>query len=435
MKLAMTSNSSYIARVKIRFNQLGFVCCILLAFFSVISTAGGAISMGCVYICFLLSGCWKDKINLLKHPMVWASLLILIWVFMGITYSVGSWHQGFEIAGKYHKVLLIWCILYFVHGNRRCFMWLMGALIAGVLVNLVAIYFNYFILPPDSPIRFMTSNWPSAQSQGSFALFTVVFAFLFIKLAFNQGHTKRWRCLCLAIGLVALYAEVFLNHSRTGYVSELIVILYFMLQLKNRWKILAVAVCIPVLFGSAYWLSPVFKQRVNQAYFSVSKFQSGKTNTTSVGVRLYFYQTSLHILLDQPQYLIFGHGSGSYQALTERYNNHRIDKNPNFNYISFTNPHNQFLLFLLENGVVGLGLFLFFLLIIWRYGLILPDTLRILTHVALVSMTVNMCFNATFMDFITSMPFVVLVGLLAGYLPQLRFNELLMKRSCLVDKT
>ena len=68
-----------------RLNQLGFFFGLLLALLAPISTAGSNIAMYLMFLLFILSGDWTQKISLLKNPIVAIGLLLFIWVLIGTT--------------------------------------------------------------------------------------------------------------------------------------------------------------------------------------------------------------------------------------------------------------------------------------------------------------------------------------------------------------
>ena len=129
-------------------------------------------------------------------------------------------------------------------------------------------------------------------------------------------------------------------------------------------------------------------------------------------------------MLRDPIKLVTGYGSGSYEQITKNYLDELKHKNSNFTYEEFPNPHNQYLLFFFENGIIGLLIFLVFLYTIWRYATKLPFLWKNIAWVALVGMMVNMLFNSTFMDFPTAIIFMPVVGFLASYLPKATFKSI-----------
>ena len=396
-------------------NRLGFFACIMLGFFSSVSTAGGAISMSVVFICFLLSGDWHKKTQLLRHPLVWVTLIFIVWIMIGVLYSAGDWTDSLEIALKYKRLLVIWCVIYFIGKSQYRFYWVLAGLVTGVFLNLLAIYLNYFFLSPNSAISFVRASWPSAQGHGQFALFTLIFSFSFLVAAASLKLPQKWRYTFLIIGLLALIAEIFLNSSRTGYVMELAVLVLLLFQARKLSIFIGLTMTSFVLFGAAYYFSPIFKNRVNLATNEFISYTEGKDNSTSIGLRLNWYQVSADILLQNPARLMFGYGSGSYQTISKDYYAQLQDKNPNFKYQSFPNPHNQYILLLFENGIVGLCCLLAFLYIIWRYSKSLPYLWRCTTWVTLIGMIINMLFNSALMDFPTSIVFISVIAWLSSY--------------------
>ena len=407
--------SSVIHQWHTALNKLGFFACIMLGFWSSVAVAGGAISMSAVLICFLLSGDWHKKSQLLRHPLVWAALILFVWIMIGVLYSAGNWPHSLRIALKYDKLLLIGCVIYFIGESQCRFYWMLAGLIAGVFLNLLAIYLNYFFLPQNSAIAFVRASWPSAQGHGQFALFTLIFSFSFLAAATSLKLPKKWRYALLIIGLLALIAEIFLNSSRTGYVMEFVVLALLLLQARKLSIFIGLIMAIVLLFGAAYYFSPIFKNRINVATDDFSSYTKGESNTTSVGLRLNWYQTSAEILLQNPSRLIFGYGSGSYRTVSKDYYAQLQDKNPNFEYQSFPNPHNQYILLLFENGILGLCWLFAFLYIVWHYGKSLPYLWRCTIWVTLIGMTVNMLFNAALMDFSPSIVFISVIAFLSSH--------------------
>lgn len=380
--------------------------------------------MAALFISFLLSGHWKEKARLLKHPLIVMAIAIFIWEIISVLYSAGSWQESLNIALKYNKMFIVWCMVYFINGNIKRFYSVMAALIAGCVLNLLAIYVNYFFLPPDYAIAFVRANWPSAQGHGQFALFTLILAFSFLVASGIKSIPKHWRYTLFVTGFLALVAEIFLNSSRTGYVMEFTILFCLLLQARRLWPFLGILTAIAIIFGGAYFISPIFKQRVDVAVQDFAQYHSGESNTTSGGYRLYFYTTSLNIMLQNPANLIFGHGAGSYEQVTNTYIDELKHKNPNFTYEKFPNPHNQYILFLFENGIIGLLIFLAFLYTIWRYARKLPFLWKNVAWVALIGMMVNMLFNSAFMDFPTAIIFMPVIGFLASYLPKATFKSI-----------
>jgi O-antigen ligase len=97
-----------------------------------------------------------------------------------------------------------------------------------------------------------------------------------------------------------------------------------------------------------YFTNPVFQNRANQAVSDVVNFNQNQN--TSVGQRIQFTINSIELIKEKP---IIGHGTGSFEKNYERIHNHLT---PNFTLA--TNPHNNYILVLVQFGIVGLLVFL-----------------------------------------------------------------------------
>lgn len=137
--------------------------------------------------------------------------------------------------------------------------------------------------------------------------------------------------------------------GRSGYVSLLLALsLALWLGLPRRWRI--GAVLLPLLTAFAlYHLSPRIHEGANLVYSDVVKYQQGDISTNQ-GQRLEFWHRSLQAIQDAPW---LGHGVGSWnKTYLER----------GGAYPTVSNPHQQFLLWAVEAGLMGL---LAFLAIFW----------------------------------------------------------------------
>lgn len=412
------------------FYQLGFFSCVSLGLWSSVATAGATISTGVMISCFFFTSNWKRKIKLIQHPIVIMAFVLFFWEIVGVFYSVGSWSESLNIALKYNKLLIIWCVVYFVCGNLKRFYWVLSGLFLGVILNLIAIFINYFLLSQNWAIEFVRANWPSAQGHGQFALFTLIFSFGCLTACFIKSINIKWRYSLFVLGSLGMFAEVFLNSSRTGYLMEFTLMLFLLVQVRKLKLFLGILSLIVMFFSLAYLCSPIFNDRVDVAvqntigYFKGEKQAYKNFNITSEGYRLNFYATSGKILYNEPKKIIFGYGSGSYEEVTKKYFNNVTNKNKASFNEPFVNPHNQYILFLFENGIIGLLLFLSFLYVIWRYSTILPLLWKGILLVSIISMMINMIFNSAFMDYLTSIVFISILATFAAYKPTLTFKNL-----------
>lgn len=104
-------------------------------------------------------------------------------------------------------------------------------------------------------------------------------------------------------------------------------------------------------------LSPHVQHRLYEGIQDLKQYEAGYVST-SWGQRLVFWEGALRMANEHP---IVGVGTGDYMVEMDRLQDqHLIPQTPNLAYID--NPHNTYLAYLADLGVVGLGMLLWFLL-------------------------------------------------------------------------
>lgn len=147
--------------------------------------------------------------------------------------------------------------------------------------------------------------------------------------------------------------------GRSGYVSLLLAMsLMLLLGLPKRWRVGALVV--PLLAAVVlYNVSPRIHEGANLVYSDVVRYQQGDISTNQ-GQRLEFWHRSLQAIQDAPW---LGHGVGSWN---KTYLEHGGA------YPTVSNPHQQFLLWAVEAGLVGLLALLAIFWALWRDARDLP---------------------------------------------------------------
>ena len=102
---------------------------------------------------------------------------------------------------------------------------------------------------------------------------------------------------------------------------------------------------------------------------------------------------------------IIGGGAGSFEQESQK--NHYV----------MTNPHNEYLLIFFENGVIGLLLFLAFLILVWRQSNNIQEHEKWLIRALVITFSVGCLFNSLLLDNSEAHFFVLL---LAAFIPPLK---------------
>ena len=139
----------------------------------------------------------------------------------------------------------------------------------------------------------------------------------------------------------------------------------------------------------------------------VAAYSENTIAESSSGLRLYYWHVSLLAVLEKP---MFGHGAGSWN---NEYRRLGADKaNPST--LSVKDPHQLFLLWAVEGGLVGLGLLstLFIYMVICSRVLALPQA-HILQAI-IVALFISGMFNSMIFGIGMGDFFCIAIGILFG---------------------
>jgi O-antigen ligase len=170
------------------------------------------------------------------------------------------------------------------------------------------------------------------------------------------------------LAAAAMINVVFLLQSRTSYLIVAPLMIYWAWRIANgNWRKIGIGVLVLACCAGAALLTPRVQERLQQARQDVEVY-SDKHEASSMGIRLELWQRTIPIIASAP---IFGHGLGQwdyeYQAQTKDL--------PDFDQFRMHHPHDDSLLILSEQGIVGYAVFVTLLILLARYirGLNQPE--------------------------------------------------------------
>jgi O-antigen ligase len=172
---------------------------------------------------------------------------------------------------------------------------------------------------------------------------------------------------------------LFLSVGRTGYLTlffALSAAVYF--QIPKRYRLLTTVLIVITLATLMFHSSSRFQSKVSAIGSGIQKYSEGEIGT-SEGMRLDFWTKSLDAIKEKP---VIGHGVGSWKL------NYSIRSGLDIN-----NPHQEFLLWAVEGGAIGLLLLLaIFVACYWDARLLEPHVciaLRIVLGITFLSCMAN----------------------------------------------
>jgi O-antigen ligase len=212
----------------------------------------------------------------------------------------------------------------------------------------------------------MDLPWSKTQNQGLGVDHSVfveyvsqsVMTAIFLAFSIQRGLDSkdiRTRITWGGVSLVALFSVIFLLQGRSGLVASAIVFTIFAVIYTppvHRWQALIVIVIAIILLVI---LSPLMLGRVQQGYREVIQYQA--FDRTSLGLRIDMWLLALKNFSEHP---LLGTGIGTYHQIAAIHFSHFEVGDLAYTVI---HPHNQYLFFAMEYGVMGLVGFCWLL---WR---------------------------------------------------------------------
>lgn len=342
----MTDATSYQSKLR-RWAERLTLASLLLVFFSlgnsrVLFVLGAALAIGT----WIVSGQYREKILALRaNPPAFLALLLVILIFAQAPWSVGSTDHVIYSLDVAWKLLLIPVIATTIKTERdlqRC--WDFFA--AGMVVVLAYVYGEYFQLPWPNRAKGAASVFYNPLPQSvALAMFSLYCVNIIACHRIGGGLKAAFSILLLG----ASYAIFEISQQRLGYLVfflGLAVLICQRLSNNRRW----LAIGGPVVMASLVVMSSSkIQTRLDQARQEVGSYNF-KPHYSSVGGRLHMWYSAWQNIKEQP---LLGHGTGSYTTLAKRsFNDDTMCA------IGCAHPHNQFAQLWVENGILGLALYL-----------------------------------------------------------------------------
>jgi O-antigen ligase len=221
-----------------------------------------------------------------------------------------------------------------------------------------------------------------------------------------QLNWPRW--LAGVIAAAALTMTLLFLEGRTGYLVALSMIALMILwTVPKRWRLAALLIVPSAMIAGLFLGSSTFHDRVAKVLNEGQAYARKTEIETSSGWRLNAWHRSLQAINERP---LLGHGVGSFTATVKRLEGPTADKT--FGTGNSSNPHQEFLLWGVELGVLGPMLLVGLIVSIYR------DIRHFATPVArstlsvLVAMTIACMLNSALYDGLIGDFFVVTLGLL-----------------------
>lgn len=238
---------------------------------------------------------------------------------------------------------------------------------------------------------------------------TLIFAGTAAVFWHMRAQLGRYPWVWATLALAALVNNVFLQEGRTGYIASLVVLsLAIMWAVPQRLRLPTLVLAPLFLMAALYMGSSPVQKRVSLAIYEMQTYSAtGTGQASSSGFRLQAWKRSVQAIAEEP---VFGHGVGAWTTTVRRLEGERADEYFGTNLGS--NAHQEYLMWGVELGVMGVLLFIGFIVAVIRDALTFSrPTSRATISVAAVIAVVCL-FNASMYDALIGDYFCVTLGVL-----------------------
>jgi len=373
---AMNQTSSFSQKCTQLSAVFACIACLMLP----VSISGTDIACILSFVTLLASGQFKKKIQFLsQQPLVWLSLSVYAVVIVGCLWGQVPWHYRGIVLHKYIKLLYIPFLL-LIFRQEKWQKHSINAFILGISINVVASYAKAAGLLP---------HWHRAATE--MFIFHIYASYITAFAIYLVGHrllfTKTNRLLHASLLTLFIGYEFFINISRAGYLITLLLFAMLMFQ-KYDWK-KALTIFVVSSAGFIFILhhfSHTFNNKIQQTSTSFNEY-SHVTKDTSWGFRLQFAKFSAGLIKERP---LLGHGTGSFKYLFDKIGHNTI---PGWTG-SLNTPHNDYLLFAVQFGLIGLAILLYFFYRAFMLTIKLDTQRKQIGQALVVSFMISCCCNA-----------------------------------------
>ena len=312
----------------------------------------------CILLVLVSKQSRQNLYAILSHPVGWGSIIFFGILCVSQLYSAGSWEQGSDYLSKYARIAYIPFLAAALLSERdvRKVLW---AFVAGVVLTVGLSYLNAFVPgfcdhiglsgcgPQNNPFIFkqhITHGFFVALGSGLMA---------FLANQANREGKPFWMvfALYLCSALAALNVLLMID-GRTGWLVFLVFPAVLMYRKVGVKGLLYAGLAGAAILGAMVLLVPQVQNMLLDAQREYNTWlASGGVSAGRSGMRLTYYGRAIEAIALQPW---FGYGLGGVEGALKL---HGLAGG----IFALNNPHNQYLLFTLQTGIVGLSLYFLYL--------------------------------------------------------------------------
>lgn len=331
--------------------RLFYYSALIFAFLIPLSRAGVSFSIVWFIFLFLLQKQYHHSWKQIKNNHVfWA-----MGSFLGFLAISLLWTENISDGLNQIRLYTYWIIIPILAVNlkREWLQSIITAFLLGMFLSEIiayGIYFEWWTFKdrtPEYPAPFM--------SHIHYSIFLAITSIILLSRLLSKRYTWHSK-LPMFIFFLTATGNLMISTGRTGQLAFFVamaiaIIIHYRLSLKSLLLFLVLS---SVLAIGGYSSISLFKKRIDHGISDIQQLQEGNFNT-SWGLRAAFWVVTYDALHKHP---FVGSGIGDYRlAARETFvcNTHHFNQRV-INWCSDTHFHNQYLMILVQTGLIGFGL-------------------------------------------------------------------------------
>lgn len=293
----------------------------------------------------------------LRQPMVAAALALYLVTCIGVLYSLGSGAEARAMWAGWRKILLLplAAALFFTPEAklRLAYSFIAVATLCAI-ASFVGAGTGYVFPVPEKVPGIVVRNHATQGMLLAVAAFSAI-----VLCVFRRGLELRHRLVLVACALLLVGSVAVVTSGRSGYLVLLALAASLAVGAAARTRhpvrnSVVLGAGLLALTAALLASSPLARQRIDQAVQEMQSY-TRSAELTSMGVRMFFWKNTLTMIERDPW---FGTGTGGFEAGYRAL----VAGRPGVAGTVTSDPHNQYLKIAAEHGLVGMAVFLAFLL-------------------------------------------------------------------------
>lgn len=373
---------------------------IVAAIASPISTAVTSVASIAMLLAWLVSGQAIHSLRIsAEQPAGKMLLLFLGWLMIGTLYADTTWSDKLDTLLSWKKLAFTFVLLglfYQGHWKHRFVKSYLSIMIVAALIAAPLWLADTTIRPGREAGIFMTNY---ASQSMAFIAATVCCVFLF-----NQPLSALKKCLLAAVIILFVFNIFFVSLARSGYIALPLAMVFAVSCMYGFRKLPRILGAAGILLAIIVLSSTTVQQRIEKGLTEKGSYQVSE-GPTSIGIRMVLAKNTIALIKQKP---LFGYGTSSFKTT---YGSHVATQYSDWRAEAISDPHNQYLFVWLENGLIGLLLFLGYIVVVIRQGLSCPPY-GTMAASFLIAVCASSLFNSHFKTFAEGNLLAFFVGIL-----------------------